>query len=274
MRLIRAGNCALAAAGVGVGAYMTWVEPVYLRPALAAAATFLMCAAGNAMNDLTDIVGDRINHPERVLVTGALAPEFARRLAIACAAAAAALGALAGLEVAALVLLAAALLAAYNLHLKNLPVAGNLTVGVLGGMTFLAGGAAVDPTLAWILPGPLIPAVFAVLFHFVREILKDARDIAGDRAVGSCSLPLALGIRASLTAALVLFAALVVLTIVPVAAGWFGTLYKVITVYVIDFPVLALLILVWGNPTARMLSIGSTALKAGMALGVVALLVA
>lgn len=274
MRLVRIINCLLAAAGVWVGAYMTWVEPAYLKPALAALATLLVCAAGNVVNDLVDIRADRMNHPERMLVTGALTKHYALLLAVACNVAALVLAVFVNLDTLVAVFVAIVFLMAYNFALKNMPVAGNVVVGVLGGLTFLVGGMAVDPVLAWILPGPLVPAAFAVLFHLVREIVKDAQDIEGDRVVGASSLPLTFGTRAALSVALVLFAVLVLLTIVPVLMGWFGQTYKIITVYVIDLPVLMLLIFVWGNPTARMLSIGSAALKAGMALGVVALLVA
>ncbi len=274
LRLVRAINCGLAAAGVVVGAYMTWVEPTYLKPILAALSTMLVCAAGNAMNDLLDIRSDRMNHPERVLVTGALSKQFAKALASGSAAAALVLAVFVNIDMLVATAVAMLLLATYNLGLKNLPVAGNVVVAILGGMTFLVGGMAVDPILVWVLPGPLIPAVFAVFFHLVREIVKDAHDMEGDRVVGSSSLPLTFGVGASMTVALVLFAVLTLLTIWPVAEGWFGLYYKIIAVYVVDLPVLAILIFVWGNPTLKMLSIGSAALKVGMALGVVALLFA
>lgn len=274
LRLVRAINCGLAAAGVMVGAYMTWVEPTYLKPILAALATMLTCAAGNVMNDLLDIRADRMNHPERVLVTGELSKQYAKYLAAGCAAAALVLAAFVNLDMVVATVVAMALLSAYNLGLKNLPVAGNVVVAILGGLTFLVGGMAVDPVLAWVLPGPIIPAVFAVFFHLVREIVKDAHDMEGDRVVGASSLPVTFGVGAAMTVALVLFAVLTLLTIIPVAEGWFGAYYKILAVYVIDLPLLAILIFVWGNPTLRMLSIGSMALKVGMALGVVALLVA
>ena len=274
LRLTRAINCGLAAAGVMVGAYMTWVEPTYLKPILAALVTMFTCAAGNAMNDLLDIRADRMNHPERVLVTGALSKQFAKLLAVGSATVALVLAVFVNLDMLVATVAAMALLAAYNLGLKNLPVAGNVVVAILGGMTFLVGGMAVDPVLVWVLPGPLIPAVFAVFFHLVREIVKDAHDMEGDRVVGASSVPLTFGVATSMTVALVLFAVLTLLTIIPVAEGWFGAYYKIIAVYLVDLPLLAILIFVWGNPTVKMLSIGAMALKVGMALGVVALLVA
>ena len=56
--------------------------------------------------------------------------------------------------------------------------------------------------------------------------------------------------------------------------GWFGPAYKIITVYIIDLPLLAFLIFLWGNPSRKMLKLGSVWLKIGMALGVVALALA
>lgn len=254
-----------------MGAWMTWFVPVYFGPVIAACAAFLICAAGNVANDLIDIEADRINHPERVLVRGGLTPAFARNLTI-------------GLNLIALILAAAlsfwmlavaaatiALLLAYNLYLKKLAVAGNLTVALLAAMTFITGGLAVDPDLAFRLPGPLIPAVFAFFFHLVREIVKDAQDVEGDRQAGGKTLPQLIGVSASLLTALILFVVLTILTCIPVFYGWFGNTYKIIAVYAVDLPLLALLIFVWGNPSRLMLALSSAFLKLGMVLGLVAL---
>ncbi len=274
LRLIRAVNCLMAMAGVWVGGYLTWLQPVYTGPLLTGLATFLVCAAGNIVNDLVDINSDRLNHPDRMLVQGRVSERLAVILASSFAAVALILGAFVNLTVLATIALALGLLAAYNFGGKNLPVVGNLIVGILGGLTFMIGGFAVDPMLAWVLPGPLIPAAFGVLFHFVREIVKDVHDIEGDRAVGSGSIPVVFGVRAALSTALALFLVLVVLTLIPVVTGWFGEAYKIIVIYMVDLPLLALLIFIWGKPSTGMLLTGSAALKLGMALGVVALLVA
>jgi hypothetical protein len=65
-----------------------------------------------------------------------------------------------------------------------------------------------------------------------------------------------------------------VISFVPVVSGWFGRSYEIIAVYLIDLPTLLLLILVWGNPTPKMLRAGSTVLKGGMVLGILALILA
>ena len=83
-----------------------------------------------------------------------------------------------------------------------------------------------------------------------------------------------IGVRKTLSTALGLLVLLALATYVPVFANWYGKAYEVIAVYIVDLPLLALFIFVWGNPTTRLLGIGSAALKAGMALGLIALAVA
>lgn len=274
LKLIRFVNCLLAMVGVGVGAYMTWLSPSYYGPLVAAAAAFLICAGGNIVNDLVDIEVDRVNRPDRVLVRGALSKQYAIVLAVLVNIAAVLLALAVNLTVTTIALVVIALLLLYNLWLKRVPLAGNVVIAALGGLTFMTGGFAIDYVMALTLPGPLIPAAYAFFFHMVREIIKDVEDIEGDSRVGIKTLPQVIGVRNSLSLALLLFLILVVLTYLPILAGWFGAYYQVITVYIIDLPLLLLLIFIWGNPTASMLRIGSLSLKAGMGLGLVALIVA
>jgi len=272
LKLIRSVNCLLAAVGVWIGAYLTWFHPVYFGPIVAGLAAFLVCAAGNVVNDLCDVGIDRISHPNRVLVRGGLSVQFARNLAIGLNAAAVILAVAVSWQVTAVAVFTIALLLAYNLRLKRTPLAGNATVALLAGLTFMTGGIAVDPVSAFRLPGPLIPCTFAFFFHLVREIIKDIQDIEGDRGHGINTLPQAVGVSRSLQLALLLFLVLVLLTLVPIARGWFGRSYEILTVYVVDLPLLALLIFLWGFPNRRMLAVTSTALKLGMAIGLLALL--
>jgi geranylgeranylglycerol-phosphate geranylgeranyltransferase len=274
LRLIRVVNCLLAMAGVYIGAYMTWVEPVYYSPVVAAMAAFFVCAAGNVLNDIADIEIDRVNRPERVLVRGTISRTRAINMAMVFALAALALAFAVNTAVIVVVAAALGLLLLYNLRLKKIPVLGNITVAVLTALTFLTGGWAVNGKWVFDLPGPLIPAVFAFFFHLVREILKDVEDIEGDRRAGVPTLPQIIGVSRSLILAILLFFILVILTYIPILTGWFGRAYEVITVYIVDLPLLLLLILIWGNPAQRMLRIGSYALKVGMALGLLALLLA
>jgi geranylgeranylglycerol-phosphate geranylgeranyltransferase len=177
-------------------------------------------------------------------------------------------------RVLAITLIAIILLTGYNFLLKRIILIGNITIGLLGGLTFITGGLAVDPVRAFDLPGPLIPAIYAILVHVIRELLKDAYDIHGDKAVQTATLPQLLGVRFTAGISLVVFFVLAFLTIIPMIQGWFGRWYELITLYLVDLPMFIVLVLVFIKPDRKWLRIGSITLKVGMALGIIAILVA
>ena len=274
LKLIRVINCTIAAAAVLIGAYFTWTSTVYYAPVMSAIAAFLVCAAGHVVNDIVDIDIDLINQPQRVLPAGDISKSAATKLAIALTVVAVIVALAINWQVLTAVMLAIALLALYNFKAKKIPIFGNSIIALLGALTFITGGLAVDESLTFALPGPVIPALFAFFFHLAREILKDVEDIEGDRRVGIKTFPQVVGESRAMLAVLVLFFIMVVLTFIPVLAGWFGRAYEILTIYIIDLPLLLLLIFIWGNPSRKMLRIGSLGLKAGMLLGIVALIVA
>lgn len=271
LSLIRAANCVIAAAAVWVGAWLVTQAFPILPVALTSIAAFLVCAAGNILNDVVDIEIDRINRPNRALVRQVVTVPRAKLLVVAINLGAILVSLFVSLMVGGVVLFSVVLLFWYNLKLKHIPVAGNLVIALLSALTFVVGGMSVDTYLLARLPGPLVPAAYALLFHFVREMIKDVEDMEGDRQAGVRTLPQRIGKSSTLALALSIYLLLVLLTLVPIYFGWFGRMYEIITVYVVDLPLLALLIFVWGNPTPRLLRIGSTALKIGMLLGLVAL---
>jgi len=274
LKLIRVLNCLMAMVGVYVGAFMTWSEPVYYGPAVAAMAAFFVCAVGNIVNDIADYEIDRINRPERVLVKGSVSRARAVNTAVVFGLAALVLALAVNTAVLISVVVALTLLLLYNFFLKKIPFVGNVVIALLSSLTFITGGLAVNYKWVFDLPGPLVPAVFAIFFHLVREIVKDVEDIDGDLKAGVNTLPQVIGVSKALLLGICLFFVLVLTTYVPILTGWFGRAYEIIVVYIVDLPLLLLLIFIWGNPSAKMLRIGSYALKAGMALGLVALIVA
>lgn len=274
LKLIRVINCVMAMLGVALGAHLVKSGLAYYGPMMAALCAGLVCAAGNIVNDLVDIDIDRINRPRRVLVRQALSHRYAIILATILNLAALGVAATVSLAVALTGLLAIGLLMAYNLRLKRVTFLGNVVIALLGGMTFLTGGMAVDVAGVFELPGPLIPALFAFLFHLVREIIKDVQDLEGDRRLGVKTLPQEIGVKPSLWLAFGIFLALAAAALVPVLLGWFGDWYELITIYIMDLPLGALLLFICFRPTERMLQVVSWALKAGMVMGIVAIWVA
>jgi len=274
LRLIRLANCLLTMVGVMVGARLTESVPAFYGPFMSALAAFFVCAAGSIINDLFDIKTDRINHPRRVLVRNLLTKRYAIILSAVFNTTAILIAWSVANAVFIAVISAILLLYFYNRHLKRVLLVGNIVIAFLGALTFLTGGLPVDISDAFKIPGPLIPAVFAILFHLIREIVKDTQDIEGDLLDSGRTLPQVIGVRGAMMVALMLGLILIILTLVPIWQGWFSNSYELVTVYLIDLPLLFALILLQRNPDKRYLRLSSSALKVEMAVGVVALLVA
>ncbi|MCI4353458.1 MAG: geranylgeranylglycerol-phosphate geranylgeranyltransferase [Thermoplasmata archaeon] len=184
MQLVRLGNTLVSFAGTivgglaarGAGVQIPWSLWVLLL--LAATSTAFVTAGGNVINDLLDRESDRINHPDRPLVTGTISLAVARWTAAGLL-----IGAVAVSVPVVLVrplvgvLLAAALgtLLSYEFRLKSAGFGGNLLVASLTGLVFLYGGAASGMPLA-VAPFALM-ALFATLS---REVIKDMEDLIGD----------------------------------------------------------------------------------------------
>jgi geranylgeranylglycerol-phosphate geranylgeranyltransferase len=191
LRLVRTGNVlvsffgtvvgALAAHGAGFpGSSVFWGTAV-----LAGVSTGCVTAGGNVLNDLGDQESDRINHPDRPLVTGAVSRVAARWLTV-------------GLLVVSLLVVvpilpvaplvgviwagAVGCLLLYEFRYKAEGLAGNVLIGLLTAGVFLYGGAAVGNVV--------VLAPFALMAFFAtlsREVIKDMEDAEGD--VGRRTLP-------------------------------------------------------------------------------------
>jgi len=224
LRLVRAGNLGvsfvgtvvggLVARGVGVNVPLT----VWLFLGLAGISTALVTAGGNVLNDLLDLEGDRINHPDRPLVTGQISVGTARGLTTALFVG----GIVVAVPVAlvepllAFILAAAVvLLIAYEFRFKKVGFLGNLVVAFLTGMVFLYGAAAAGNAVV------LLPfAAMAFLATLSREVIKDMEDVAGD--VSRSTFPKMYGMDAATGLARGSVAGGIVLSFVPLL--WFVTL--------------------------------------------------
>ncbi|MCI4337418.1 MAG: UbiA family prenyltransferase [Thermoplasmata archaeon] len=218
LRLIRLNNTVVSFAGTLVGGFaargagLGGGAAVFVALLLAATSTACVTAGGNVLNDLRDRESDRVNHPDRPLVTGAISMGSARRLVI-------------GLLVFSVllivpialahpwvpVILATALTAvlAYEFRWKSRGLPGNALVAYLTAAVFLYGAAAVGETA--------VVAVFAVLAFLAtlsREIIKDMEDAEGD--VGRLTLPRVYGMGLSAVAARLAVAGAIALSPVPV----------------------------------------------------------
>jgi geranylgeranylglycerol-phosphate geranylgeranyltransferase len=224
LRLVRAGNLGVSFVGTIVGGLVARGEGVGIPPllwlflGLAGASTALITAGGNVLNDLLDLEGDRVNHPDRPLVTGEVSVGSARALTVVLFVG----GVLVAIPVVVAqplvaVILAAAvlLLAGYEFRFKQVGFLGNLVVAFLTGMVFLYGAAAAGNAVV------LLPfAAMAFLATLSREVIKDMEDIAGD--VSRSTFPKTYGLGAATGLARGSVVGGIVLSFVPLA--WFVTL--------------------------------------------------
>jgi geranylgeranylglycerol-phosphate geranylgeranyltransferase len=226
LRLVRAPNLLIAAAGVIAGGWIALAAVTLPAPLLLAAFSGMaLGAAGNAWNDICDAAADRVNRP------GAQRPFAAGRISASAAHAIVVAGAVIGLAAAALIggrqlLVAGAALAVmlgYSPWLKPRPGVGNVAVALVAGLPPMYGALAVG------VPGAgLVPWALATWLHLPREIVKDVEDQAGDRAVGRRTLPLVVGQRpAEVVAAGVALLFVPASLLLPRAAGYGGAYYLI-----------------------------------------------
>jgi geranylgeranylglycerol-phosphate geranylgeranyltransferase len=274
LQLIRFGNCLIAAVSVWVGAYLA--AGFVTTPALwvTMAGVFCICAGGNIVNDIIDRRIDTISHPDRPIPAGKVSIHAAKVLAIIFHLSAMILIAFSNLTVALAGVFAILALLAYNLRLKRVPLVGNLIIAILAGLTLVCGGLAVDPDATLLLPGPIVAAMFAFFFHLIREIIKDIEDMDGDSRNNASSLALWLGVKPSLSLALLLTLIAMALTVLPFVLGWYGIVYLWIVLLLVDLPVTAFVLLAFLRPSRRRLNWCRICLKVGMVCGLAALVVA
>jgi len=264
LRLVRATNLVIAAAGILAGGWIA-LGAVALPNLLvfAAASGMALGAAGNAWNDICDAAADRVNRPggDRPLATGRIAAGTAHLVVF--------LGILAGLAAAALVsgrqvlvaFAALAVMLAYSPLIKPRPAAGNVAVALVAGLPPFYGALAVGKPAAGV-----VPWVLAAWLHLAREIVKDVEDEAGDRAVGRRTLPIAVGRRpAQVVAAGVGLLFVPASLLLPRAAGY-GPAYFLIALAAQMAVLLAAAWLILGR-VERV----SILLKVAMVVGLVAL---
>ena len=213
-------NGLITALSVGVGLWTANAPPTWAPGLIAALSAALINGAGNAFNDLIDIDIDRINRPDRPLPSGRISPCVAGVQTLALTLAGCLLGFWLSPWHGSIALGVALLLALYSIFLKNSLLWGNILVAFVGALAFPYGAlAAGDLGRSW------IPALFALLFHTGREIVKDIEDVAGDRLRGDHTLPLRWGRNRAGWIAAAVYLLLLAIAWIPFFTGLYGAAY-------------------------------------------------
>ena len=270
LRLVRAPNLLIAAAGVLAGGWIA-LGAVQLPKLLAFAALsgLALGAAGNAWNDICDSRADTLNRsPERrPLTSGGIGRGTADLIVF--------LGGFVGVAAAGLVsgcqvlvaLGALAVMLLYSPFIKPRLVAGNVAVALVAGLPLFYGALAMGAPRAGV-----VPWVLAAWLHLAREIVKDVEDETGDRAIGRRTLPIAVGRRpAQVVAAGVAILFVPASLLLPRLAGYGSAYFLIALPAQMAVLVAATWLIVDSADSAGRVQRVSLLLKISMVIGLVAL---
>ena len=181
---------------------------------LLTAAVVLIAAGGYVINDYFDIKIDRINRPDRLIVTAAVSKQQAMRMfqvfsGLGLAAGLAAAWIVRSWPVATVFLFVPGLLWFYSASYKRMFLVGNLIISFCTALVPLLVAMAdasmllrhADYAVAYVLVGRSLFlwiggfALFAFLTTWIRETVKDLQDSEGDRELECHTLPVVIGMR-------------------------------------------------------------------------------
>ena len=210
-----------------------------IRLLLVSISALALLSAGNAINDYCDYNIDRINRPKRPLPSGRIRRRDALIFAIALVAIGIWLGALINRNATGIAILVGVALVSYAFWLKRTPFVGNLVVSGLTGLTFIAGGVAIDSV-----KGTLIPATFAFLFTTAREIVKDLEDTEGDLKHNLKTLAI-LNPQLAVKTAIGFMALVILFSPIPYLFGWYSWHYLIVVALGVDLVLIGLAMRLW-----------------------------
>jgi 4-hydroxybenzoate polyprenyltransferase len=186
--------------------------------------TLLIAAAGNIINDYFDVRADRINKPEKLIITTHVKPRWAIVSHWAFNFLAFAIAAYLSYKYSTLWYLFIHLLTInalwfYSMYFKRRFLIGNLIIAAMTALVPILAGIFFYIELKLAPPNPLLPrglfgpewmldllkggkmiyalAAFAFALNFVREIVKDMQDVPGDLVLRARTLPIVLGAQAT-----------------------------------------------------------------------------
>ena len=233
---------------------------------LAAIAAAITAAAGNIVNDIFDKQADKINHPERPLAKEIISIKNAWLEYFILTLSAVIVSSFINQTALQVVVLTSVLLYLYSVRLKKIPLLGNITVAYLTGLAFIFGGIAVNNVR-----GALIPAVFAFLINFIRELIKDMDDIEGDTKVGLQTFPKKFGMKPTILLITFLTIVLITFTFYPFLKNIYNIEFFVIAMLVVNPILVYLLKLLYERDSVKNLNKLSNMLKLNMLIGLIAI---
>lgn len=264
-KLTRPQNNLFTAISVFIGAWVCGGIPSPVKLILACLSASLISAGGYVINDYFDVEIDKINKPYRPLVTGEVSKKEALSFSLILFSWGLFLSVFIKLSAIFIALFSILVLIYYSFKLKKTLFWGNFLVSLICALAFVYGGI-VGKDFRW----SLIPATFAYLFHFGREILKDVEDQEGDKLSNAKTIPILFGVKPSLFFISFIFSVLIVLTLFPYIFDIFSISYLIV-VLTVDLLLLYVIWSLWRDWSTENLRRLSRILKMDMILGLAAI---
>lgn len=226
-----------------------------------------ICAAGNIFNDFFDKSVDQINKPERPYAAGRLQAKDMVISGVLAYGSGIFLSVFVGFEGVIIVLSTSVLLMVYNVKAKRTVLTGNLLISLIGGMAILYGGIAGGSVR-----NAAIPALFAVIFHFGREIFKDIEDKNADMRSGIVTFPVKYGEGKAVVLGISVFVLLILLTPMPYIFLNYSLLYLITVLVGVDILLIVLFQRYLVSRRIEHLTQLNKLMKVGMGFGLLALM--
>lgn len=263
--IIRPLNILITMASVYLGGIISFNGYFAHDLLLAIISAGALCGYGNVVNDIFDIDIDRRNKSTRPLPSGAMRTREAIFLAMILV--------FAGIVIAGLInnlclLMASAAaiaLLAYTPAFKGNGYWGNLLIGLIASLAFFYGAASVYSVEAGI-----IPAAFAFILHFGREVVKDMEDRDADSSAGLTTGAVKFGLKTSRIIAAVSLACLIAATVIPYLINIYGIGYLIVVIAGADIFLVYVIIRLAVSSSAGAFRTISIILKVIMPLGLLA----
>ena len=233
---------------------------------LAAITASLTMSAGNIINDIYDLNGDKINHPLRPLPSGVISLKAALIYYFILLAVSLLLSLFISNLNFAVNLISVLMLYLYSYKLKRVALGGNLTVSLLTGLAFIYGGVTVNNIY-----NSIIPALFAFLINLIREIVKDMEDAEGDIREGIISFPSKYGAKTAKNTIITLSMLLILFTLFPYINGNYSNYYMAVILFLVIPVLIYFLVSLLKDDSKKNMNKLSFILKLDMVFGLIAL---
>jgi len=214
VELMRPLNCAMAGFAALLGYWISiGLVAIPAQAILVAASTFLICGAGQAINDYYDLAVDRKARKARPIPSGRLTASEAQSVALSLFFLGVAVAFYANQAAFGVAVAFSILLYVYSSRLSGLKYFGNAVVALSTAFTFIM-GASISGNYAVV----AILATASFFATWAREIAKDLEDYGADKG-RKHTLPMLVGKKRAASAAIMSTAVSALVALLPLALG-------------------------------------------------------